>query len=1390
MPGFAWSCGQRQKKERARVESEFDDPTQAEGDIANPFYSADSEGEIPPRSRSSSPDGTFETEGAAAVEPRQPSSRKERKAAKKLQRQRLAGVNSAPDVEFQQGALKQGYLTKQGHVRKNWKRRWFVLTRRQITYHVAPGAPAKGIIPLDNVTISLDTSANGREHCFGLFAAGYSSSGHSERKAYFICAETAEEFGAWVKAIRHTASTPSSRSQHAAAIDALSVCELVGRCRALGVTDKALSAAMGRDDLVRLVDSALAKQTPRALSAGGKPGSQLLPDGEDSGSDLMQKMFRSTDSVGDVEMDAENLEAIDPELHAIWVKLAEEDLKSARSGGILLALEEHGLQPDDPRVLLDVAMLQRQSTVSISEFRRLVTGNVLVDRALHGRLAISDFPSFRDEIEAMKIATEPVDTGKVATYIPQLARVDPNQYGVAVCTIDGQQSFCGDYETPFSIQSTMKPIAYAMALEEHGERAVHQRVGREPSGLNFNHRILNQDDLPHNPMINAGAIMVSSLVRADLPVSDRFDAAMDVFTRLAGGRRPGFANSVYLSEKATADRNFSLLYMMKEVSGFTEGTNVEEALDFYLMLCSIELDCRTMATVAGTLANGGVNPLTGDRIFNARAVRDTLSLMASCGMYDFSGEFAFRMGFPCKSGVSGSLCIVIPGVTGICAWSPALDELGNSTRGNAFCQALVQRFRFHMFDIHSTLATASSDKIDLREKGRQNRDASANSLYIHWAAANGQLEWLKQLTSRGLDIDSSDHDGCTPMHLAAANGHATCLEFLLKQNADDTLLNRNGQTAVQMALPGPCAKALKAYRRRVVDKVADPLPSDSGTSSDGSDGDLEPEDRPPPQEQQQQPSKTSRPDRMALRYAFRHLAPSTEKTAKATKSDLLSVVKTAGLSDCSRLKEVLTRLPDTFTTGEFEKKADDSVLLQALTGRLVIPAFTEFESELHSICERMERTVRSGNASAVYPASDIDSFAMAACTVSGQRCSHGASEEPVLIAELSAVLNYCLVNDLLGEDAAHRYVGHEPAPVGGEDGLRDDGRPHNPCVLMGNLVTASLIEPTADVSARLSLIRSTYDSAADGSRIGCNDDLVAQFMSGRSTESARTHSMAYRLLELGAFPEGASQNVVAETLELYYKMMSTTMSTNALSVVAATLANGGINPCTGERVFSEQAVQNTLSVMHCCGHRSRSGEHAFAVGIPGMTGSSGTTLVCVPGVVGFCVHSPRLDKAGNSVRAVAFARALSATFKFHIYEDHISTHQVYRLLLGDEDGADVEGNELLVDPTDSPTTAAQIATSELFAAAASGNLPFIRRANTNGVVDLLEASDYNGRTALHVAAAEGQALVVRFILAEGRRRALRDGAGAGAAVTKKDRWGKTPRDQAAASNHTTIAELL
>lgn len=311
---------------------------------------------------------------------------------------------------------------------------------------------------------------------------------------------------------------------------------------------------------------------------------------------------------------------------------------------------------------------------------------------------IPDFTSFTTDLRDIFDKTRPLDTGNVASYIPQLARVSPKHWGAAVCTVDGERWAAGDAEVDFTAQSCMKPINYGIALEECGEEAVHQVVGREPSGRGFNELTLNKENRPHNPMINAGAIAACSLIKRKEAISDRFDFVMEQWRRLAGGEKAGFSNAVYLSEKERGDRNYALGYFMNEKRVFPEGTDLLETLEFYFQCCSIETTCRRMANVAATLANGGVCPTTGERVFSPRTVRACLSLMFSSGLYDFSGEFAFSIGLPAKSGVSGGLMVIVPNVLGLCTWSPRLDALGNSVRGVAFCRELVQRFNFHLFD--------------------------------------------------------------------------------------------------------------------------------------------------------------------------------------------------------------------------------------------------------------------------------------------------------------------------------------------------------------------------------------------------------------------------------------------------------------------------------------------------------------------------------------------------------------------------------------------------------------------------------------------------------------------------------------------------------------------
>ncbi|MDX2705345.1 glutaminase A [Streptomyces sp. PA03-6a] len=465
---------------------------------------------------------------------------------------------------------------------------------------------------------------------------------------------------------------------------------------------------------------------------------------------------------------------------------------------LVARLRESGLADADPRVAEVWAALRRgvdiegRSRLDLDRFIGLCKmGGGVVAKAIRGDFVIPDFGRLQTEISGIYESLRRVDDGRVADYIPQLGRVDPEKFGIALCTIDGQRFAVGDADTLFCVQSVCKPINYCLTLEEHGADVVHRHVGREPSGRGFNELTLNSDGLPHNPMINSGAIMSCSLIRPQQDTADRFDYVAETWRRLSGGGAVGFNNAVYLSERRTADRNFALGYFMREHGSFPEGTDLVETLEFYFQCCSIEVDARSLSAVAASLANGGVNPLTGERIFSADTVRKCLSLMSSCGMYDYSGEFAFTIGLPAKSGVSGGLMIVVPGVMGVCVWSPRLDPLGNSVRGVAFCKELVGHFNFHVYD--SFAAGEVSGKRDPR-RGK-NEEEITSTMRLLWAASQGDLDDVRIALATGKDPNSTDYDKRTALHLAASEGHAEVVQYLLDHGADPGTEDRWGGTA-------------------------------------------------------------------------------------------------------------------------------------------------------------------------------------------------------------------------------------------------------------------------------------------------------------------------------------------------------------------------------------------------------------------------------------------------------------------------------------------------------------------------------------------------------------------------------------------------------------------
>ncbi len=305
----------------------------------------------------------------------------------------------------------------------------------------------------------------------------------------------------------------------------------------------------------------------------------------------------------------------------------------------------------------------------------------------------------RDTLRELHAQYKSLDEGIVASYIPELAKADPNWFGISIVTVDGQSFDVGDCEQRFTMQSVSKPFVFGLALEDHGREHVLSKIGVQPIGEAFNSITLDQaSNRPFNPMINAGAIAAADLIKGQ-NFPERVARMLDMFRRYCG-REVHVNNSVFTSERATGHRNRAIGHLMLNFG--MVGEKLDETLELYFQQCSIMVTCHDLAVVGATLANGGVNPMTGERALDAQYVRDLLSVMHNCGMYDYAGEWAYRVGIPAKSGVGGGIVAVVPGSIGIGTYSPRLDAKGNSVRGIKVCQDLADRFGLHIFDTGSS----------------------------------------------------------------------------------------------------------------------------------------------------------------------------------------------------------------------------------------------------------------------------------------------------------------------------------------------------------------------------------------------------------------------------------------------------------------------------------------------------------------------------------------------------------------------------------------------------------------------------------------------------------------------------------------------------------------
>jgi glutaminase len=302
--------------------------------------------------------------------------------------------------------------------------------------------------------------------------------------------------------------------------------------------------------------------------------------------------------------------------------------------------------------------------------------------------------------------------GRLADYIPELTKANPGWFGICLVSTDGHVYEVGDSGVQFTIQSVSKPFVYGLALEDNTRQHVLTRAGVEPTGDAFNSISLDPGTgRPRNPMINAGAIATTGMI-AGKSLETRWERILEMFGRYAG-RPLGLDEDVYRSEAETGHRNRAIGHMLRNFNILTEPP--DPIVDLYFRQCSISVTARDLGIMAATLANAGVNPVTGQRALRGEYVESVLGVMGTCGMYDFAGEWLYKVGIPAKSGVAGGILAVLPGQIGIGVYSPLIDDHGNSVRGIRVCEELSRAFNLHLFNAPEAVGSAIRNQFSAAE---------------------------------------------------------------------------------------------------------------------------------------------------------------------------------------------------------------------------------------------------------------------------------------------------------------------------------------------------------------------------------------------------------------------------------------------------------------------------------------------------------------------------------------------------------------------------------------------------------------------------------------------------------------------------------------------------
>ena len=995
---------------------------------------------------------------------------------------------------------------------------------------------------------------------------------------------------------------------------------------------------------------------------------------------------------------------------------------------------------------------------------------------LRGSLAINDMEGFcADVVNIFEEVRVQVTHGHNASYIPILAAVDPSKFAISICTVSGQMWSYGDTEDTFSIQSAVKPYMYAKGIEEHGIKKMREHIGIEPSGLAFNAVTLNRDRRAHNPYGNAGAMTSASLIGMDSDTATRFNDFRSFLLDLAGDELIDFDMATYLCEWETAYRNNAILYTLTQAGAFPRGCIPREALDFYIQCCAVEVNVKSCAVMAASLAAGGECPLSKKKVLCPSTVKNVLTLMYSCGMYDYSGTWSQSVGVPAKSGVAGVIQMVWPNVAGVAIWSPPLDTRGNSVRGIEMSKRLCRMYHMSIFEQSIVNMNGNMDR-----KGKKVNEAKR--------ATNPSKSKNRRNSQSGMNL-------MDVIHLAKEKNPSFSPTSTISPSGRNQVYSDDARTPASS-----------------IDGVS--IGGDTPTDGIFNSPVLQHSELESPASSKRETIQSLWAREMIyerllllgeLVEAFRRLAnanPEDKLEDISVSTDTIrALLLNVGIGFTDKPVPLLSALLKQIATNErvtFKSlflrgiNVEMNMIIKGLLNLLGIHDFNLFNKHITEIYETSKCDLNRDNLVAqkslvnVFREDifDMSEFGVAVCTVDGQEIALGDCNKDIPMMETIKPLLYALSMQDSGPEEVHKYVGIEPTssdPTGFDllsptshgadaDGPQPSPTPYNPFTDSGGLVCCSMVGQGhkkagrffADKGTRFKHVLNSLRKLAGGrGRCGfANPIFLAQKERGLQVKA-----VSHYIKGMGCYPEAVDPD---STAEQYFEARAIKTSCQTLAACASTIANGGVCPLTNERCLDSDVVANTIRQMYSSGMNAYAGEWQFSVGIPASSGSSGLMLLVIPKVCGICIYDPQLNDSSVPLRAIEFAKQLCQKYRVNIFDQLVFGNDP-NVFNSDENQAATQEEAALIQQDG-------LRIFELLAAAGTGDLTKLNELIHAGID--VNVADYDSRTALHVACSDNKIESVKILLK------------AGADPMKLDRWRGTPVDDAKRSGSRELVAIV